>query len=161
MKRLMVLIVFAVVAVMVQVDCAMAEAKRSEGLVAAVKEGQTVTGQGVDAPSMKQVLLNPKGFDMDWSCGGKSGRSRVFFLEDGKIIAEIRVVDIESVDINNPVNFGAESCTSYAKLTDSGIIFNGCSSASWDIPLAYDPGNKKTPFKGSGLNCPRIELRPR
>jgi len=43
----------------------------------------------------------------------------------------------------------------------NGIIFNGCSSTSRDIPLAYDPGNKKTPFKGSGVNCPRIELSPR
>ena len=44
----------------------------------------------------------------------------------------------------------------------NGIIFNGCSSTtSRDTPLAYDPGNKKTPFKGSGVNCPRIELSPR
>jgi hypothetical protein len=140
MKRLVVLVVFAVVAVMVQADCAMAE----------------------DAPSMKQVLLNPKGFDMDWSCGGKSGRSIVFFREDGKkIIADINVVDVKDVDINNPINYGLESCTTDAKLTDNGIIFNGCSSASRVIPLAYDQGNKKTPFKGSGVNCPRIELSPR
>jgi hypothetical protein len=162
MKRLVVLVVFAVVAVMVQVDCAMAETKRSEGMVTPVKEDQIIKGQGVDAPSMEQVLFNPRGFDMDWSCSGKSGHSRVFFLrEDEKIVVDIRVVDIENVDINNPINFGAESCTTFAKLTDKGIIFNGCSSASWDIPLAYDPGNKKTPFKGSGVNCPRIELSPR
>jgi hypothetical protein len=43
----------------------------------------------------------------------------------------------------------------------NGINIKGCGSASRDIPLAYDPGNKKTPFKGSGVNCPRIELRPR
>jgi hypothetical protein len=165
MKRLVVLVVFAVVAVMVQVDCAMAEMKRSEGMVTPVKEDQIIRGQKVDAPSMEQVLLNPRGFDMDWSCSGKSGHSRVFFLrEDEKIVekfvVDIRVVDIENVDINNPINFGAESCTTYAKLTDKGIIFNGCSSASWNIPLAYDPGNEKTPFKGSGVNCPRIELSP-
>jgi hypothetical protein len=99
---------------------------------------------------------------MVWTCGGKSGHSRVIFLREGEAIsAQIYVVDIENVDINNPINFGAESCTTNAKLTDKGIIFNGCSSASWDIPLAYDPGNKKTPFKGSGVNCPRIELSPR
>ena len=38
----------------------------------------------------------------------------------------------------------------------NGIIFKGCSSASRDIPLNYDPGNKKTPLKGSGVNCPRL-----
>jgi hypothetical protein len=136
MKRLVVLVVFALVAVMVQVDCAMAE----------------------DAPSMEQVLLNLKGFTMDWSCGGNTGHSRVFFLrKDEKIIAEIRVIDIENVDINNPVNFGAESCTTFQELRDNGIIFFGCPSATWNIPLAYDPGNKKTPFKGSGENC-KIEL---
>jgi hypothetical protein len=162
MKRLVVLVVFAVVAVMVQVDCAMAETKRSEGMATPVKEDQIIKGQGVDAPSMEQVLLNPRGFDMVWTCGGKSGHSRVFFLREGEAIsAQIVVVDIENVDINNPINFGAESCTTNAKLTDKGIIFNGCSKASWDIPLAYDPGNKKTPFKGSGVNCPRIELSPR
>lgn len=143
MKRLVLLVVIAVVAVvagMVQTDCAMA----------------------VDAASIQQVLLNPRGFDVYWTCEGKSGHSRVFFvLESEKIVADIRVVDIENADINNPINFGAESCTSYAKVTDSGIIFYGCSSASWDIPLTYDPGNKETPFKGSGPNCPSIALSPR
>ena len=162
MKRLVVLVMFAVVAMMVRVDCAMAETKRSDGMVTPVKGDRIIKGQGVDATSMEQVLLNPRGFDMDWSCGGKSGHSRVFFLrEDEKIVADIRVVDVEDVDINNPINFGAESCTSYAELRDSGIIFYGCRSDSWNIPLAYDPGNKKTPFKGSGVNCPRIELSPR
>jgi len=138
MKRLVVLVVLAVIAVIVQVDCAMAE----------------------DAPSMEQVLLNPRGFDMEWSCGGHTGHSRIFFLrKDEKIIAEIRVIDIETVDINNPVNFGAESCTTFQEMRDNGIIFFGCSSASWNIPLAYDPGNKKTPFKGSRENC-EIELSP-
>ena len=138
MKRLVVLVVLAVIAVMVQVDCAMAE----------------------DAPSMEQVLLNPQGFTMDWSCGGNTGHSRVFFLrKDEKIIAEIRVIEIENVDINNPVNFGAESCTTFQELRDNGIIFFGCTSATWNIHLAYDPGNKKTPFKGSGENC-KIELSP-
>lgn len=117
------------------------------------------TGQGVEAPLMKQVLLNPKGFNMEWSCGTKNGHSRVFFLEKNEnIVAEIRVIDIENVDINNPINFGAESCTSYAKLTDQGIVFYGCSSVSWNIPLAYDPGDKSTPFKGGGPNCTRIAL---
>jgi len=138
MKRLVVLVVLAVIVVMVQVDCAMAE----------------------DAPSMEQVLLNPQGFTMDWSCGGNTGHSRVFFLrKDEKIIAEIRVIEIENVDINNPVNFGAESCTTFQELRDNGIIFFGCTSATWNIHLAYDPGNKKTPFKGSGENC-KIELSP-
>ena len=159
MKRLVVLVVIAVVAVMVQVDCAMAETKRSEGMVTPVKEDQTIKGKGVDAPSMEQVLLNPQGFNMEWSCGGKIGHSRVFFLrKDEKIYAEIRVIDIETVDINNPVNFGAESCTTFQELRENGIIFFGCTSASWNIPLAYDPGDKKTPFKGSGVDCPKIEL---
>lgn len=162
MKRLAVLVVFAVVAVMAQVDCALAETKKPEGMATPVKEDQTVTGQAADAPSMLQILLNPKGFDMYWTCGDKSGHSRVFLFREGeKIVADIRVVDIENTDINNPVNFGAESCTSYAKLTDNGIIFNGCNPASWDIPLAYDQGDKKTPFKGSGVNCPMIALSPR
>ena len=162
MKRLVVMVVFAVVAVMVQVDCAMAETKRSEGTVTQVKEDQTIKGQGVDAPSMKQVLLNPKGFDMDWFCGDKAGRSIVFFREDGKkIVADINVVDIKDIDINNPIHYGSESCTTDATLTDNGIIFNGCNPANREIPLAYDPGNKKTPFKGSGRNCPMIELSPR
>jgi len=146
MKRLVVLAVFAMVAVMVQFDYVMAQTK----------------DHGVDAPSMKQVLLNPKGFDMVWSCGGRSGWSRVFFQDDGKkIVADITVVDIKDVDINNPEYFGPERCTTDTELTDKGIIFNGCSSASRNIPLTYDPGNKKTPFKGSGPNCPKIELSPR
>jgi hypothetical protein len=139
MKRLVVLVGFAVVAVTVQVDSAIA-----------------------DAPSMKQALFDPKGHEMDWSCGGKTGRSLVFFREDGKrIVTDIRVIDIEDVDINNPVHYGSGSCTTDARLTDTGIIFNGCGSVARDIPLTYDPEDRKTPFKGSGVNCPRIELGPR
>ena len=159
MKRLVLFVVFAVVAVMVQVVCAMAETKGPGGMVPPVKEDQTIKGKGVDAPSMEQVLLNPKGFDMEWVCDGKSGHSRVFFLrKDEKILAEIRVIEIDAVDTNNPVNFGAESCTTFQELRDNGIVFFGCTSATWNTPLAYDPGNKKTPFKGSGANCPKIEL---
>jgi hypothetical protein len=161
---LVVLVVLAAIAVIAEVDCAMAEPGRSGGSATPVKGGQAIKGQGEVAPSMEQVLLNPKGFDMVWSCGGNSGHSRVFFLREGEekeIVAEIRVVDIENVDINNPVNFGAESCTTYAKLTKNGIIFFGCTSASWDIPLVYDPGNRKTPFKGSGVDCKSIALSSR
>lgn len=119
------------------------------------------TGHGVEATSIKQALLIPHGFQMEWSCGAKTGHSRVYFLEKNEnIVAEIRVVDIENVDINNPINFGAESCTSYAKLTDKGIIFYGCNSASWDVPLTYDAGDKDTPFKGGGRDCQNIALRP-
>lgn len=118
-------------------------------------------GQGAESISMKQVLLNPRGFNMEWSCGNKSGHSRVFFLEEsGNIVTEIRVLDIENVDVNNPINFGEESCNSYAKLTDKGIIFYGCRSTAWDIPLTYYPGDEKTPFKGSGTDCNKIALSP-
>lgn len=144
MKRLMVLVVFAAVGIMVQVVCATAAETK---------------GQGVVEPSMKQVLLNSKGFDMDWFCGDKAGRSEVFFREDSnKIVADIRVIDIKDIDINNPILYGSESCTTEATLSNDGIIFNGCSPASREIPLGYDPGNKKTPFSGTGVNCPMIEL---
>jgi hypothetical protein len=146
MKRLVVLVVFAVVGVMVQVDCAMAQTK----------------GQEVDAPSMKQVLLNPKGFDMNYSCQSRSGWSRVFFQDDGKkIVADITVVNIKNVDINKPENFLLESCTGDAQLIAGGVMFTGCSDESRNVFLAYDPGNKKTPFRGSGRDCPSIELSPR
>lgn len=163
MKRLVVLVVFAVVAVMVLVGFATAETKGSEEKISQINEDQTNKGQVTYASSsMKQALLDPKGFDMMWSCGGRSGWSRVLFREDGKkIVADITVVEIENVDINKPENYGPERCTTEAKLTDNGVIFNGCSSASRDIPLAYDPENKITPFKGSGPDCPRIELSPR
>ena len=146
MKRLVVLVVCAAVAVMVQIDCAMAQKK----------------GQGVDAPSMKQVLFNPKGFDMHYSCHSRSGWSRVFFHEEGKkILADITVVDIKNVDINKSENFMLESCTGHAQLMQDGVMFTGCSDESRNIFLAYDPGNMKTTFKGSGRDCPSIELSPR
>ena len=161
MKRLVLLVVVAVVTGMLQVDCARAETKGPEGKVTPVKETQTIRGKGVAATSMEQVLLNPQGFSMEWMCGDKSGHSRVFFLrKDEKIIAEIRVIDIDTVDINNPVNFGAESCTTFQELRDDGIVFFGCTSASWNIPLAYNPEDKKVPFSGSSVDCPRIALTP-
>jgi len=162
MKRLVLVVVIAVVAVMVQVDCAMAETKRPEGMATPVKEDKTNKGQGVDASSMKQVLLNPKGFDMNYSCQSRSGWSRVFFQNDGKkIVADITVVDIHNVDTNKSENFMLESCTGGAQLMADGVMFTGCSDESRNIFLAYDPGNKKTPFRGSGRDCPSIELSPR
>lgn len=163
MKRLVGLVVFAVVAVMVVFGFASAETKGPEEKISQVKEDQTHKGQGTYASaSMKQDLLHPNGFDMIWSYGGRSGWSRVFFRDDGeKIVADIKVVDIENVDINQQEFYTSESCTGNAKLTDNGVIFDGCSNASRDILLAYDPGNKLTPFKGSGPDCPRIELSPR
>jgi len=146
MKRLVALGVFAVVGVMVQVDCAMAQTK----------------GQTVDTQSMTQVLLNPKGFDMIYSCQSRSGWSRVFFQDDGKkIVADITVANIKNVDTNKPENFMLESCTGSAQLMSDGVMFTGCSDESRNIFLAYDTGNKKTPFRGSGRDCPSIELSPR
>ncbi|HEX9206399.1 MAG TPA: hypothetical protein VF853_10795 [Candidatus Deferrimicrobiaceae bacterium] len=61
---------------------------------------------------------------MEWSCGTITGHSRVFSLEKNEsFVAEIRVIDIGNLDINNPINIGTESYTSYAKLTDKGIGF--------------------------------------
>lgn len=163
MKRLVVPVVSVAVAVMVLVGFAMGETKGSEEKISQIKEDQTSKGQETYASaSMKEALLDPKGFDMNWYCGGRSGWSRVFFREDDrKIVADIAAVEIENVDINRPEYYGPERCTTEAKLTDKGVIFTGCSSAMRDIPLAYDPGNKITPFKGSGPDCPRIELSPR
>jgi hypothetical protein len=161
MKRLVLLVVVAVATAMFQVDCAGAETNGPGGKVTPVKEDQAIKGKGVAATSMERVLLNPQGFNMEWTCGGKSGHSRVFFLrKDEKILAEIRVIDIDTVDINNPANFGAESCTTFQELRDDGIVFFGCTSASWNIPLAYYPEDKKIPFSGSSVGCPRIALSP-
>ena len=60
MKRLVVLVVSAVVAVMLQVDCAMAETKRPEGMVTPVKEDQTIKGQGVDASFNGTGIVKPE-----------------------------------------------------------------------------------------------------
>lgn len=111
---------------------------------------------------MKEDLLNPRGFDMLWSCGGRTGWSRVFFRADEtKIVADIEGFDIENVDINKPENFGPESCTADEQLADNGIIFNGCGPAIRGILLAYNPENRLTPFKGGGASCARIELNSR
>ena len=163
MKRLVVLVGFAVIAVMVQVNCAIAETKGAEEKITQTKEDQTIKSQETySSVSMKQALLDPKGFDMNWTCGGRSGWSRVFFKEDDKkIVADIVVVEVENVDINRPENFAPERCTTENKLTDNGLIFNGCSSAMHNIPLAYRPESKIVVFKGSGPDCPKVELSPR
>lgn len=162
MKQLAVLVVFTVIAVMTQVDGSMAETKSPGETVTAAKADQTIKGQGVDAASIRQALLNPKGFDMDYSCLSRSGHSRVFFREDGqKIVTDISVVDIKNVDINKTGNFELESCTNNAQLTEGGVMFNGCSDESRNVFLAYDPGDRKASFKGSGRDCAKIELSPR
>jgi len=153
MKRFVLMIVFAAVGVMVLVSCATVEPKKSEEKISPIKQDQAITVQGADASSsMKQVLLNPKGFYMNWTCHGNSGISRIVFREDGNKIV---------VDIDNSRTSGVLRCTSDAKLTDNGVIFNGCNVGSRDIPLTYDPGNKETPFKGSkGGVCSSVELSP-
>jgi hypothetical protein len=135
MKRLVVLTVFAVVAVMVPVGANKVQAEDA-------------------SPPMRQVLLSPKGFDMDWTCNASygasiDGRSRIVFRQDGDRIA---------VEINSYM-YG--HCNSFAALTDNTVMFDGCHIASHYTTLSYDPGNKKTPFKGKGWGCPRVELSPR
>ena len=163
MKRLVVLVGFAVIAVMVRVDCAIAETKGAEEKITQTKEDQTKKIQEtLRSVSMKQALLDPKGLDMHWTCGGRSGWSRVSFKEDDKkIVADITVVEVENIDINRPENFGPERCTTENKLTETGLIFNGCSPAMHDIPLAYTPESKIIVFKASGPDCPKVELSPR
>jgi hypothetical protein len=90
-------------------------------------------------PTLRQALLNPNGFNVDWSCRSSTGRSFVTFREEsGKII----------VDINN---FARGSCKSEAKLTDSGAIWDGCREAG--IAMSFDANNKEIPFKGQGPSC--------
>jgi hypothetical protein len=153
MKRFVLLIVFAMAGMMVLVSCATMEPKKSEEKISPVKQAQANTVQGADASSsMKQVLLNPKGFYMRWTCHGNSGISTVVFREDANDLVAV---------IDNSRNSRLLSCTSDAKFTDNGIIFNGCNVGSRDIPLTYDPGNKETPFKGSkGGACSSVELSP-
>jgi hypothetical protein len=135
MKQLGVMVVFAMVAAIVPVGAD------------AVQAADT-------SPPMKQVLLNPKGFDMTWTCNASygatiDGRSHIVFRQDGDTIA---------VEINSYMHGG---CNSQAVLTDNTVMFDGCHIASHYTTLSYDPGNKKTPFKGTGWDCPRVELSPR
>ena len=135
MKRLGVLVVFAMVAVTVPVDADEVQAEDT-------------------SPPMKQVLLNPNGFDMAWTCNASygasiDGRSHIVFRQDGNTV----IVEIDSNMYGR--------CNSQAALTDNTVMFDGCHIASHNTTLSYDPGNKKTPFKGTGWDCPRVELRPR
>ncbi len=135
MMRLVVLTLFAVVAVVVPVNADKVQAESA-------------------SPPMKQVLLSPKGFDMGWTCNtnyGASidGRSHIVFRqEDDRIAVEI-----------NSYMYGR--CNSFAALTDNMVMFDGCHIASHYTTLSYDPGNRKTPFQGKGWDCPRVELSPR
>ena len=135
MRRLVVLVAFAVVAMMVPVGANKVQAEDT-------------------SPSMKQVLLSPKGFDMDWTCTTRGlssldGRSHVVFREDGIKIA-VKINSNQSRD-----------CTTDAKLTDNVVVFDGCDITTHDITLSYDPGNKKIPFKGRAFGCSRVVLSPR
>lgn len=162
MKKLVLIFALAVVAAMVQSEFAVAETKEAGGMGASAKKDPTGNVQGVDAPSIKQALLMPRGFDMRYSCHTRAGWSRVFFRDDGsRIAADITVVDIKNVDINRSENFALESCTGEAQLTAGGIMFTGCSDEIRNIFMAYDPGNKGASFKGSGRDCPSIALSPR
>ena len=135
MKQLGAMVVFAMVAVMVPVGANEVQAADT-------------------SPPMKQVLLNPKGFDMTWTCIASygatvDGRSHIVFRQDGNTIA---------VEINSYTHGG---CNSQAVLTDNTVMFDGCHIASHYTILSYDTGNKITPFKGTGWDCPRVELSPR
>lgn len=87
----------------------------------------------------RQALLNPSGFNVDWNCGGSTGRSFVTFREDGEKI----VVDIS--------NYGRGACKSEAKMTDSGLVWDGCKDTG--IAMSFDASNKGIPFKGQSSRC--------
>ena len=54
---LVVLVVLTAIAVIAEIYCAKAKRRKSKGMVAPVKEDQTIKGQGVEPPSMKQVPI--------------------------------------------------------------------------------------------------------
>jgi hypothetical protein len=100
------------------------------------ESGESAGGSQLTA---RQALLNPSGFNVDWNCGGSSGRSHVTFGEDGEKIV---------IDINN---YGRGSCKSEAKMTDSGIAWDGCKDTG--IVMSFDASNKEIPFKGQSSRC--------
>lgn len=162
MKRLTVLAVSVVIAAMAQAGGVTAETRSAAGKATAGKADQDVKGQGMDAASIRHALLNPNGFDMNYSCLGRSGHSRVIFREDGQnFVADISVIDIKNVDMSKSENFELETCTSNAQLSEGGVMFSGCSDESHNIFLAFEQGNKKTAFMGHGRDCPMVELSPR
>jgi hypothetical protein len=146
MRRLAGVTTATVVAVFVLVSCAAVETK-PEAKTTQTKEDRPGQVQAGDASSsMKQVLLNPKGFNGDWNCRGMMGRSGVVFRDVGSKI----VVDIDS--------YGMGGCTTEVTITDNGILFDGCRER--DFALTYDPGNS-IPFKGRNRVGCLLELRSR
>ena len=147
MRRLARVIAAVAVTVLALAGCATVETKKTEGKTTQGQEEQTAKTQATDASSsMKQVMLNPKGFNMDWNCRGMLGRSSVVFRDVGSKI----VVDIDS--------YGMGGCTTDVKITDNGILFDGCRER--DFVLTYDPGNP-IPFKGRNRVGCLLEMRAR
>jgi hypothetical protein len=94
-----------------------------------------------NAGGMKQVLLNPKGFNTDWRCPPSTGRSFLTFREESQKIL---------VAISGPGKRG--SCNNNeVQLTESGATFDGCRDTG--ITLTFDASDKDVPFKGKSAQC--------
>lgn len=104
--------------------------------VHAQQPGQPNAGAPLSA---RQAALNPNGFNVDWNCGGSSGRSYLTFRDEGEKIV---------VDINN---YARGACKSEAKITESSFTFDGCRDTG--IIVSYDPSNIETPFKAQSPRC--------
>lgn len=97
------------------------------------------TGQPDNISAIKQIMINPNGFNVDWNCDRSTGRSFISFREENSKFV---------VDINN---YLLGTCKSEAKLNESGFTFDGCRDSG--IAMTFDAKNKDVPFKGQGSRC--------
>ena len=94
-----------------------------------------LAGEAVGSDKIKEMLIRPGGWSVEWRGNTYSGVSDCIFEERGENI----VVKIHSASVNM-------SCERNVTITEDAVKYDACYDTG--ITLHYDPDDKEYPFKG-------------
>ena len=96
-------------------------------------------GEAIGSEKIKEMLLRPGGWLVEWRGNTYSGVSDYIFEERGENI----VLKIHTPSINM-------NCERNVTITEDAVKYDGCSDK--DISLHYDANDQEYPFKGESPN---------
>ena len=92
-------------------------------------------GEAVGSDKIKEMLLRPGGWLVEWRGTSYEGVAHSIFEDRGENV----VVKIDNPSFNT-------SCERNVTITSDDIKFDGCSDTN--IVLHFDPNDQEYPFKG-------------
>lgn len=88
-----------------------------------------------DADKLTATLLQPPGWNADWSRESQAGTTEMIFeARDNKVVVRLHNLTLGG------------SCEHEVTITSDTVKFDGCYQS--DITLHFDPSDQRYPFKG-------------